>query len=53
MSTYFYAIQLTSETGGTAQTFAVPLIGVFLLMLFAVVDRSVVARLKTTNDVRV
>ncbi len=48
-----HMIQITSESGGTAEYLAVPLFGVVLLLLFAVIDRRIMAKLKTAKDARV
>jgi len=48
-----YAIQLTSETGGASQALAVPLFGILLLMLFGMIDRLAVARLRITDGARI
>jgi hypothetical protein len=43
-------IQLSSERGLTAKTIAVPILGIILLMLFAMVDRKIATNLKTSNN---
>lgn len=48
-----HMIQITSGSGGTAECLAVPLFGVVLLLLFAVIDRRIMAKLKTAKDARV
>jgi len=46
-------IQFTSGGGGSTESLAIPLIGLLLLVLFAVVDRQIMAKLKMANEASV
>jgi len=42
-------IQFTTGSGGSAESIAIPLIGVLFLMLFEAIDRRIIAKLKTST----
>ena len=46
-------IQLSTGNGGSAESIAIPLIGVLFLMLFAAIDRRIMAKLKMAKEARV
>lgn len=51
--TWQSTILFTSGNGGSAESLAIPLTGVLLLVLFAVIDRRIMAKLKMANEASV
>lgn len=49
---WYHMTQNTSGSGGTVEYLAVPLLGVVLLLLFTVIDRRIMAKLKTAKEAR-
>jgi hypothetical protein len=43
-------VQLMSGNGGSTESLAIPLIGILLLVLFAAIDRPIMAKLKTARE---